>query len=102
MEQTPLPPLVGDEELDKWQDQRRGGKGGITFKWSAPKVRDLYESDRLKTREVVQALVSMIHHRHMDHPADTMASAKYYASGGLSTVDALALAKSQLQIEPTK
>ncbi len=37
-------PLLSDEELDKWQDNRKGGKGGIGFKWTAPKVRDFYEN----------------------------------------------------------
>jgi hypothetical protein len=92
MEQTPLPPLVSDKALAQ----------AHCLSDECLWLRLQYEADRLKTREVVQALVNMIHHRYMDHPADTLANAKYYASGGPSTVDALALVKSQLNIEPSK
>jgi hypothetical protein len=100
MEQTPIPPLVSDDRIKGYRDGMK-----LTELWEAvpmtgSEVRRIYEADRLKTREVVQALVNMIHHRYMDHPADTLANAKYYASGGLSTVDALALAKSTLNIKP--
>jgi len=110
MEQTPLPPLVSDEQMQADAEilsKESTAPDAETPNWMIADVRrgirharDIYEADRLKTREVVQALVNMIHHRYMDHPADTLANAKYYASGGLSTVDALALAKSTLNIKP--
>lgn len=56
MEQTPLPPLVSDEDVKRIRNAK--------FSESVPifEVRDLYEADRLKTREVVQALVDKAHH----------------------------------------
>jgi len=53
-------PLLSDEELDKWEDQRRGGKGGITFKWTAPKVRDFYEQARQQDIALIQRLVDAL------------------------------------------
>lgn len=46
MEQTPLPPLVSDD----WIAENNG------YAWSLADMRDIYEADRAKTREVVQAL----------------------------------------------
>ncbi len=92
---APLPPLVSDEELDKWQDSRKGGKGGIGFKWTAPKVRDIYEADRAKTREVVQRLVDLIFHDSDCGQIMNQGRCDCFAAIALS------LAKSQLNIEPT-
>jgi len=57
MEQTPIPPLVSDEKI---KDIRSRHDHALSVKASAYEVSDIYESDRLKTREVVQRLVDAL------------------------------------------
>ena len=109
MEQNTLPPLVSDDdaltmarkEASNWRvgnqsDAVAGAEETILA------VRAIYEQARKSDREVIQKLAKVIDHMMNDHPADTLANAKYYAEGGLTMFDALALAKSQCGIEPTK
>ena len=109
MEQT-LPPLVSDEQLlgpvNNWHV---GGRIVPLYgrKMTGYDVRDIYEADRAKTREVVQALVDALRNAdrygnfrndgpyHFNPDSDQHALQKFEAA-------AIALAKSQLQIEPTK
>ena len=78
MEQTPLPPLVSDEQIT-WRS-----------------IRDIYEAERQRTREVVQALVNGIN----DARFALFASGKVELANTLAEIEILA--KSQLNIEPTK
>lgn len=101
MEQTPIPPLVSDAQLlgpaNNWYV---AGRTIPLYEKKMPgdNVRDIYEADRAKTREVVQALV------------DALATCQTF--GGktwsedsydeVAVAAALALAKSQLSISPSK
>ena len=78
MEQTPLPPLVSDEQIT-WRS-----------------IRDIYEADRQRTREVVQALVNGIN----DARFALFGCGKVELANALSEIEILA--KSQLNIDPTK
>lgn len=110
MEQTPIPPLVSDAQLlgpaNNWY------VAGRTIplyekKMSGDNVRDIYEADRAKTREVVQALVDALE-RTLDPTSFAMTQARLpitqheYRRALQQGSQALALAKSQLSIEPTK
>ena len=92
-EQT-LPPLVSDEDIN---DPK------LTIPLGAKMIRDIYEADRQKTREVVQRLVDAIvdnaKYRLLTEgeEGDTLSDFM-----NLTLNAAIALAKSQLQIEPTK
>ena len=92
-EQT-LPPLVSDEDIN---DPK------LTIPLGAKMIRDIYEADRQKTLEVVQALVDAIvdnaKYRLLTEgeEGDTLSDFM-----NLTLNAAIALAKSQLQIEPTK
>ena len=83
MEQTPLPPLVSDEQIT-WRS-----------------IRDIYEAERQRTREVVQALCNGIETMRQGSFADRFIFADD-ADLGAHADSLLALAKSQLQIKPTK
>ena len=99
-EQTPLPPLLSDDdaltmarkEASNWRvgnqsDAVAGAEETILA------VRKIYEADRAKTREVVQRLVDALQRERL----------KYSDIVDMLNIDrALALAKSQLNIEPTK
>ena len=99
MEQTPLPPLLSDEQAF--------GDAAPFFRHDPSDVRalnylrNIYEADRAKTREVVQALVDGIETMRQGSFADAFIFAND------DDLDAhvdrlLALAKSQLNTEPTK
>ncbi len=98
MEQTPLAPLVSDEDVKRIRNAK--------FSESVPifEVRDLYEADRLKTREVVQALVNITAELRCKE------GCRKYEPGGTAPLcyqcgerhRILALAKSTLNIEPSK
>ena len=112
MEQT-LPPLVSDEQMETEANEWREGERGVTithrmcFFSGAEWMRSECEADRAKTREVVQALVDALRNAdrygnfrndgpyHFNPDSDQHALQKFEAA-------AIALAKSQLQIEPTK
>ena len=64
-------------------------------------LRDIYEADRAKTREVVQALCNGIETMRQGSFADRFIFADD-ADLGAHADSLLALAKSRLQIEPTK
>ena len=97
MEQTKtLPPLVGDEQIrDTFmygsliKDEEHGFMSGANY------VRHEYEQDRQRTREVVQALVDKSHH-------SSKCEYLYDSDCDCGLSAAIALAKSRLQIEPTK
>lgn len=90
MEQTktPLPPLVSDGHT-----HARCGE-----------MRDIYEADRLKTREVVQALVDALAKVRSEAFANVIPDGFTPNPSAIEVVhiadSAMALAKSQLQIEP--
>lgn len=95
MEQTPLPPLVSDAQIT-WRSMC--AENGViveemSFNVGAYFIRDLYEAHRAKTREVVQALVDKAHH-------SSKCEYLYESNCDCGLTAALALAKSQLQIEP--
>lgn len=64
-------------------------------------LRDIYEADRAKTREVVQALCDTLAYVTSRNFGDEHARIMFYANGGKSPEKAIALAKS-INIEPTK
>lgn len=100
MEQTPLPPLVSDEDLTGWAPNKRHMAHDFP---TTESVRDFYEADRLKTREVVQALVDALERvrREAEDIGTIVCNCGAPATGiQLAANTALALAKSQLQIEP--
>jgi ABC-type microcin C transport system permease subunit YejB len=86
MEQTPLPPLVSDQrirdiETGKFASERMYE---MNYRQGMHDMRDIYEADRQKTREVVQELVDDLSRAYcIDKPS-------------------LDLAKLILNIEPTK
>lgn len=124
MEQTPLPPLVSEYDIQNlWDDvvrpvvkamEKQLGQCSPAFQAGemARAIIPIYEADRAKTREVVQALV------------DALGELRYGADLGAIEWDcqceedagitcgpcesfergyaAIALAKSQMNIEPTK
>jgi hypothetical protein len=109
-EQTP--PLVGDEDVlgvcERYADNYPI-EGRITVNAMAMRraVEPLIEADRQKTREVVQALVNCI--RIADTYGQFRPMGPYhfdpeskYHERQQDEITAVALAKSQLQIEPTK
>lgn len=98
MEQTPLPPLLSDEILAHLNCRCEN---------CVRKVAKVIEADRAKTREVVQALVDALE-RTLDPTSFAMTQARLpitqheYRRALQQGSQALALAKSQLNIEPTK
>ena len=118
MEQT-LPPLVSDEQIrDTFmygsliKDPEHGFMSGANY------VRHEYEQDRAKTREVVQALVDALDRLSKEMDCDDwgeidvngditrpLAHDIIAMPGGCpkcKTDEVIDLAKSQLNIEPTK
>jgi len=97
MEQT-LPPLVSDEQMETEANEWREGERGVTithrmcFFSGAEWMRSECEADRAKTREVVQSLVDAIQ-------GEAVRCGDGFCQ---KSTAALALAKAQLQIEPTK
>ena len=102
-EQTP--PLVSDAQIT-WRSMC--AENGViveetSFNVGAYFIRDIYEADRQKTREVVQALVDAIvdnaKYRLLTEgeEGDTLSDFM-----NLTLNAAIALAKSQMNIEPTK
>lgn len=93
MEQTPLPPLLSDEDLTGWAPNRRHMTHDFP---TTESVRDFYERDRLKTREVVRAMVNDMQDfvdkvdRGQAKSKRSYAAFKYH----------IEVAKSQLNIEP--
>ena len=54
---APLPPLVSDDAIAKvMADQFKTTRDHVVACGAARSVRNIYEADRIKTREVVQAL----------------------------------------------
>ena len=118
MEQTPLPPLLTDFDIE----QHSGGylnKSNFPESVHKRRTEDLatgmrlarlfYEvnpgainADRQRTREVVQALCDTLTYVTSRNFGDEHARILFYANGGKSPEKALSLAKSLLQIEPTK
>jgi len=102
MEKT-LPPLVSDAKLQGALD--KVAQFNLPSFEAMKLVRDAYEGDRAKTREVVQSLVDALklatgwlpYHERMEEDSENKFDATDKA-----IVHALALAKSKLQIEPTK
>lgn len=96
MEQTPLPPLVSNRLIrGECEDD----------KVTPYEVRDQYEADRQRTREVVQALVDALSLANTKLPARSALPTGTFTYMGYvcASVDAaFAVAKSRLQIEPTK
>lgn len=94
MEQTPLPPLLSDKILAQ----------ALCLSDECLWLRAQYEEDRQRTREVVQALVNLVAELRCKE------GCRKYEPGGTAPLcyqcgerhRILALAKSQLQIEPTK
>ena len=86
-EQTPLPPLVSDEDL-----RTRKNVHGTPWAILGTEIRDFYEKDRAKTREVVQALCDDMRRLRIEY-ANRVG---YVTQIGVTS---LALAK-QLKIEP--
>jgi len=91
---TPLPPLVS-EQMRRLSSRMGNAEAYAIMQGFAADV-EAIEADRAKTREVVQALVDYITYRN----SITAKPENYYASGGLSYAQCIALAKSQLNIEP--
>ena len=99
MEQTPLPPLVSDEQA--FSDEAPFTRNIDSDHFKLNYLRDIYEADRAKTREVVQALVDGIETMRQGSFADAF----IFASDADLDAHAdrlLSLAKSQFNIEPTK
>lgn len=111
MEQTPLPPLVSDEQIaymrmgalkaDEYGDKRTrqdlimdSAEGGCRFAMA------IYEQARKSDREVIQALCDTLAYVTSRNFGDEHARILFYANGGKSPEKALALAKSQCGIEP--
>ena len=92
MEQTPLPPLLSDEILAHLNCRCEN---------CVRRVAKVIEADRAKTREVVQALVDGIETMRQGAFADAFVFANN-AELDAHADKLLALAKSQLNIEPTK
>ena len=107
MEQTKtLPPLVSDEQIrnDVTLTVRATPNRTMEVKdlpLTPFQVRDIYEADRQRTREVVQALCNGIETMRQGSFADRFIFADD-ADLGAHADSLLALAKSRLQIEPTK
>jgi hypothetical protein len=92
---APLPPLVSDMELRKasWKSTSvTAAARELTT------IRDFYEADRQRTREVVQILMGALQAIMEAHGPGTLATEDIYEA----SVTSLNLAKSQLNIEPTK
>ena len=85
MEQTPLPPLVSRDRYAEYAAQYTYPTSREVLR-ALEKFADLHEAHHAKTREVVQALYNALADPHKMSLA----------------ASALALAKSLLQIEPTK
>jgi hypothetical protein len=84
MEQTPLPPLLSDEILAHLNCRCEN---------CVRRVAKVIEADRAKTREVVQVLCDALQREQM----------KYSDIVDMLNIDrALEVAKSQLNIEPSK
>ena len=98
---TPLPPLVSDDAIAKvMADQFNTQRDHVVACGAARSVRNIYEADRAKTREVVQALVDALWQFEgavVYVGWDPAEREKHKAAA-----QSLALAKSQLNIEPTK
>jgi hypothetical protein len=114
MEQTPLPPLVSDEQMQADAEilsKESTAPDAETPNWMIADVRrgirharDIYEADRLKTREVVQALVDALAKVRSEAFANVIPDGFTPNPSAIEVVhivdNAMALAKSQLQIEP--
>ena len=97
MEQTKtLPPLVSDEYLSSLTPISEDWKDGPCTPVTPTEVRNIYEAERRRTREVVQALVNGIN----DARFALFGCGKVELANTLAEIEILA--KSQLQIEPTK
>ena len=109
MEQTPIPPLVSDDAIVLMtRDKLTPAIGYMkAYVEGCSHTRNIYEADRAKTREVVQALVDALE-RTLDPTSFAMTQARLpitqheYRRALQQGSQALALAKSQLNIEPTK
>ena len=101
---APLPPLVSDEQMEA--SYNLGCDEGYVYTLERSMLRDIYEADRAKTREVVQALVNSAKMAReairviSPIPDDGQRIGAIDAYTGLAA--ALSSAKSQLNIEPTK
>lgn len=104
MEQTPLPPLVSElrkvletfipEDVQFVHGMQRSDENNAFVNEVVIAVNKVYEPDRQRTREVVQALVNGIN----DARFALFASGKVELANTLAEIEILA--KSQLQIEP--
>ena len=93
MEQTPLPPLLSDDAIAKvMADQFKTTRDHVVACGAARSVRNIYEADSAKRREVVQAILAKWK---TELEVDGWENSIQYDK-------AVALAKSQLNISPTK
>ena len=102
-----LPRLLSDDAIAKvMADQFKTQRDHVVACGAARSVRNIYEADRQKTREVVQALVNSAKMAReairviSPIPDDGQRIGAIDAYTGLAA--ALSSAKSQLNIEPTK
>lgn len=97
---TPLPPLVSDEQIERMSGDPITAQGVSSYAFGEcigrargmVIARDIYEADRAKTREVVQAILAKWK---TELEVDGWENSIQYDK-------AVALAKSQLNISPTK